>query len=70
MRVQDGCRFTTFLFSKRQESSNAAIFVVLSSEGQAQAEVVVAVRRRVVVAVSRTAVPRVVVPAAAAVHAV
>ena len=39
-------------------------------KGKAQAEVVVAVVRRVVVAVSYTAVPGVVVPASAPVHAV
>ena len=42
----------------------------LRDEGEAEAQVVVAVVGRVVVAVRHAAVPRVVVPAAAAVHAV
>ena len=43
---------------------------LLLGEGQAEAEVVVAVVGRVVVAVRRAAVPRVVVPATASVHTV
>jgi len=35
-----------------------------------QAQIVVAVVRRIVVAISRSAIPRVVVPTAAAIHAV
>lgn len=45
-------------------------FYVLSSKGQPQAKVVVAVRRVVVVTIRRATVPGVVVPATATVHAV
>ena len=50
--------------------SSAAIRLACELEGEAKANVVVAVRWRVVVAISGTAVLRVVVPTTAAVHAV
>lgn len=45
-------------------------FYVLSSKGQPQAKVVVAVRRVVVVTIRRATVPDVVVPTTATVHTV
>ena len=56
--------------SRTNICSSAAIRLSCELKGEAEAQVVVAVRRRVVVAVRSAAVLRVVVPAAAAVHPV
>lgn len=50
--------------------SSGAIRQHYELEGEAEADIVVAVRRLVVVAISRAAVLSIVVPAAAAIHAV
>ena len=63
-------RAKTFRLGNRRLSCSADVFHCPSSLGDAKAEVVVAIPRRVVVAVRRSTVPGVVVPTAAAIHAV
>ena len=56
--------------SRTSACSSDAVRTSCELEGEAEADVIVAIRRRVVVAISGAAVLGVVVPAAAAIHAV
>jgi len=68
------CKWHSATFSPLRDRaaicSSAAIQLACELEGETEANVVVAVRRPVIVAIGGAAVLRVVVPAAAAVHAV